>query len=360
MTGGGIVSRLGAADDGGVLGGRVGGAVLAAIRTEIAATQEELAERAGVSVTTVQAWERGRKPLVNMPFARLRNLRRDLEAAGAAPGLLGLWDRALDADVILAGLGSTDPERHPLALMVPDRTMTALLAWPLTGQPPRQLASARASLTAGQGEITTAATALREAADRASGDQERPAMLRRQARFLLAQADDPAARQWAASNDARDLRAPGDLRTWTPRWAAARSAAHVAAAAGNPEPLHRFIDQGLSDDRLITANLNYWAYWAGESPATWNTDSAMTRPAAGTWHGTPLLATLLRGIVHAPYRDLCACTLWALLLLRRHRLTSPRQLPAINSAVSHALQAGALAPTARQRLEQVSYLTNSA
>jgi hypothetical protein len=101
-------------------------------------------------------------------------------------------------------------------MVVPDRAMTGLLSWPLTGQPPRQLASARADLTAGQGEIAAAATALREAADRASGDGERPAMLRRQARFLLAQADDPAARQWAASTEARDLRAPGDLRTWTP------------------------------------------------------------------------------------------------------------------------------------------------
>jgi DNA-binding XRE family transcriptional regulator len=83
VTSGETASHLRAASDGGILGGRVGGAVLAAIRTQISATQEELAERTGVSPTTVQAWERGRKPLVNMPFARLRNLRRDLEAAGA-------------------------------------------------------------------------------------------------------------------------------------------------------------------------------------------------------------------------------------------------------------------------------------
>jgi transcriptional regulator with XRE-family HTH domain len=360
VTSGETISHLRAVSEGGVLGGRVGGAVLAARRTEIHATQEELAERAGVSPTTVQAWERGRKPLVNIPFTRLRNLRRDLEAAGAAPGLLSLWDRALDADVILAGLGTTDPGRHPLTLSVPNRAMTALLTWPLSGQPPRQLAGTRTDLAAGRAEITAVTAALRQAADRADGDQERPAMLRRQVRYLLAQADDPAARQWAASTQARDVRSPGDLRTWTPRWAAARSAAHVAATAGNLDPLHRFIDQGLADDNLISANLNYWAYWSGESPATWNADSAMTQAAASTWDGALLMGTLLRGIVHAPYRDLCAHTLWALMLLRRPQLTSPRQLPAIESAVSQALQAGALAPSARQHLEQVSYLTRSA
>jgi hypothetical protein len=122
--------------------------------------------------------------------------------------------------------------------------LAALLAWPLSGQPPRQLAGTRAELSAGRGEIAAVTAALREAADRAGGDGERPAMLRRQARFVLAQADNPAARQWAASAEARDLRAPGDLRRWTPRWAAARSAAHVAATAGDLDPLHRFIDQG--------------------------------------------------------------------------------------------------------------------
>lgn len=85
----------------------------------------------------------------------------------------------------------------------------------------------------------------------------------------------------------------------------------------------------------------------------------MTRAAADTWDGTLLLRTLLRGIVHAPYRDLCAHTLWALLLLRRPQLTSPQQLPAIKSAVCQALQAAALAPSARQRLEQFSYLTRN-
>jgi transcriptional regulator with XRE-family HTH domain len=345
--------------EGGVLAGRVGGAVLAAMRTRIPMTQEEMAGRLQVSPTTVQAWERGRKPLVNMPFARLQGLRRELDAAGADPGLLSLWDQALHADVLLAALDTSDPMRHPFALVVPDRTATELLAWPLSGQPPRQLAQANASLAVGRGELAAVTAALREAADRAGGNEERPAMLRRQVKYLLAKADDPAARQWAADAELHDLRFPGDLRQWTPRWAVARSAAHVAAGAGDLDPMHRFIDQGLSDDRLISANLNYWAYWAGEYPAPWNGDTAMTRPGDDAWTGIRLLGTLLRGIVDAPYRDLCAHSLWAL-LLRQHQLaSSPGRRTQIQSAVSQALQTGGLAPSARQRLEQVDYLVRS-
>ena len=345
---------------GGVLAGRVGGAVLAAMRAQIPMTQEELAERLQVSPTTVQAWERGRKPLVNMPFTRLHRLRRELEAAGTDPGLLSLWDKALHADVMLAALDTRDPERHPLALVVPDRAATELLAWPLSGQLPRQLAKTNADLAVGRGELATVTAALREAADRADGDGERPAMLRRQVKYLLAKADDPVARQWAADAELADLRSPGDLRQWTPGWAVARSAAHVAAAAaGDLDPLHRFIDQGLSDDRLISANLNYWAYWAGEYPTPWNGDSAMTQPGDDAWTGTRLLGTLLRGIVHAPYRDLCAHSLWALLLHQRQLAASPARQSQIQSAVSQALQARGLAPFARQRLEQVDYLVRS-
>ena len=184
-------------------------------------------------------------------------------------------------------------------------------------------------------------------------------MLRRQVKFLLAKTDDPVARQWAADAELGDLRSPGDLRQWTPRWPVARSAAHVAAEAGDLDPLHRFIDQGLSADRLISANLNYWAYWAGEYPAPWNGDSAMTQSGDDAWTGTRLLGTLLRGIVHAPYRDLCAHALWALLLRQRQLAASPQRQSQIKSAVSQALQAGGLAPSARQRLEQVDYLVRS-
>jgi DNA-binding XRE family transcriptional regulator len=182
-----------AAIGGSVLGGRVAGALLAAIRMSMPATQEAMAERLGVSLTTVQAWERGRKPLVNMPHVRLRAVRHSLQAAGASPALLAVWDQALDADVILAGLDSTDPARHPLALPVPDQAVTELLAWPLSGRPPRKLAGVRTNLYAGRGEIAAVTAALRLAADQACGEGQRLATLRHQARLLLAAATAPPA-----------------------------------------------------------------------------------------------------------------------------------------------------------------------
>lgn len=345
---------------GGVLAGRVGGAVLAAIRRHIPLTQEELARRLDVSLTTVQAWEQGRKPLVNAPFARLQNLRREMRAAGADPGLLWLWDRALPVDVMLAALDTPEPERHPLALVVPDRTTTELLAWPLSGEPPRQLADTNAVVAVGRGELDLVTASLRDVAERANGDGEQSSMLRRQVKFLLAKSsNDPVARQWVADTELRDLRSPGKLGEWTPRWAVARSAAFAAAQAGDLDPIHRFIDRGLSDDQLMNANLNYWAYWVGEHPAPWNGDSAMTETGDEEWSGARLLASLLHGIVNAPYRDMSAHSLWALLLYKRQLAASPRWQPHIRAAIAQALDAGILTDSARQRLEQVDYLVRS-
>src|SRR5713226_4462700 len=88
------------------LAGRIAGAVLSCIRRQAGQTQEQLAEDLGVSATTVQAWEQGRKPLINVPYGRLSALRARLRAAGADAALLWLWERALSADSVLAGLNA--------------------------------------------------------------------------------------------------------------------------------------------------------------------------------------------------------------------------------------------------------------
>lgn len=335
------------------LTGRIGGAMLSALRRRVPVTQEAFAERLGVSPATEQAWEQARKPLVNVSYARLRAIRRELLAYGIAPALLDLWDKALDADLIWSELGTADPDRHPLALTVPDREITELLAWPLSGQPPRQLADSRSTLLAGSGELAVISAALRVVADRGNADDEKPAMLRRQAKFLLARTDDAAASEWAADAEIRDLRSPGISYRWTPRWPLARSAAIAAANAGDLDPLHRFVETGLADDEMVSANLNYWAYWAGEYPAQWGGDSAMTRDGAD-WTGQRLLNTLLAGIVHAPYRDLCACTLWA--LLRSRRTLAFASQSRIRQSVAMALGSDELASFAKRRLEEINYL----
>lgn len=337
------------------LSGRVSGAVLAAVRRQVGLTQERLAERLGVGLTTLQAWESGRNPLPRLPYGRLRQVRRSLAAAGAEHRLLRQWDAALDADSVLADLDGVDPLEHPLAHTVPDRATTDLLAWPLTGQPPRALVGDNITLNVGRGERAAAAAALRRVVDVDGAPEPESAMLRRQVVYLVA--DDPASQGWLAEQRRRDAARARDLRTWSPEWPVARSAAVTAASSGDLEPLHRFLAEGLADEATITANLNYWAYWAGETGETWSADGLMLEPA--TWSGERLLETLLFGIDGAPYADLSAHTLWALLRARRQLAMDPAWRPRIAATVRRALDSGQLGESARIKLEQVNYMMGS-
>lgn len=367
--------------------GRVSGAVLAAIRTASGRTQEELAEQLRVGLSTVQAWESGRRPLIRVSFQDLQRLHRQLARNGTAPGLLHVLDQALLADSIYNDIaGDTTDGRaggavagavgdHPLSLVVPDRALTELLAWPLAGPTPRRL-PVTARLPVAQGVRDAVAADLRAAADRAVAG-ERSAMLRRQVKFLVA--GNAASRDWLSERAAADIRAQPDLRSWSPHWALARSQAVTSALEGDPEPLRRFIRHGLRDDAGIEANLNYWAYWVGEHTAPWSADADMTRPTE-PWSGQRLLDSLLDGAVHAPYRELCAHALWSLLRHRRHLLRDPRAAARVAAAATRALEttesntAGSntgqsntgqssvveLDADAARRLEQVRYLAESA
>jgi hypothetical protein len=124
---------------------------------------------------------------------------------------------------MLADIDMPDPAEHPLATIVPDRTTTELLAWPIIGVPPRKLSSDGAVLVVGQGERNAVAASLRDVVDSAQGDEESAAMIRRQVKFLLAQV--PRSQDWVADLEQRDLRTFPDLGHWTPQWAVARSAA---------------------------------------------------------------------------------------------------------------------------------------
>jgi DNA-binding transcriptional regulator YiaG len=338
------------------LSGRVAGAVFATVRRQLGRTQEQLAEHLQVSPDTLQGWESGRKPQVNLAFSRLRQLRRALAALGSSPHQLLLWDTALHVDAILADLGQDDPRQHPLALLVPDRTTSELLAWPLTGDPPRQLRGTGARLIVPRGEQDAVAADLREVADRAGHGTVEAGMIRRQVKFLVA--GNPASHEWVDQQERHDARHIRDLSDWSPDWAVMRSAAVSAAHTGDTGLLARFIDEGLANEATIAANLSYWAYWVGESPTEWDSDLAMNTGST-SWSGDQLLDSLLGGVVDAPYRDLCAVTLWALLGSRRRLAADPKRQRQIATAVSTALDSHQFSLHARQRLEQVHYLVGS-
>jgi len=182
--------------------------------------------------------------------------------------LLWLWDRALSADAVLAGLDEPDPRRHPLAITVPDRTLTELIAGRCPASRPAN------------SPVSPLPSPLEMGAGRC---HRRPARYRRSVRSRRRAGGDaaPASKVPPCSSLRPDGTPVGGRRgkerparrrrldTWTPRWPLARSAAVTAAATGNLDPLHRFIDTGLASDQLQSANLNYWAYWAGEIPVPW-------------------------------------------------------------------------------------------
>jgi transcriptional regulator with XRE-family HTH domain len=124
--------------------GLVAGAVLRAIRRFLGETQEATAERLGVSPETIQSWESGRRALAASSYIELQRIRRMLSAAGVPSNLLTVWDQAHVADTVLDGIDVGDLSGHPLAYLVPARTLSELVAWPITGVAPRQLRDGKA------------------------------------------------------------------------------------------------------------------------------------------------------------------------------------------------------------------------
>lgn len=348
----GATPTLGQGRDSGI----VSGAVLRAIRAGLGVTQTDLAEALAVSEDLVQAWESGRRALTSARVADLHRHRQALHRLGADRQLLTLLDRAVQADLVLRDIARDEPGWHPLAVAVPDRVTTELLAWPLSGRPPRQLNGAARRQLLAPTDLDHLANQLRLAVDQRPAG-EHGAMLRRQATYLLA--DHEPSRHWIREVTAAEQRALPDLRRWSPEWPVQRSHAVAESLAGRPDALSRFIRQGLADDDGHAANLTYWAYWVGEIPEVWSADSEMIEVGVESWGGERLLDSLVTGLPGAPYRDLCAHTLWALLAAKPHLAYNPQHRQRIREAVDSALASDLLSMDGRQRLEQVAYLIRS-
>jgi hypothetical protein len=277
---------------------------------------------------------------------------------GAPAEMMHVWDTALAVDELLDAFDTAAPDQHPLATVVPDRATTDLLSWAITGQLPRDLHGSSAVLHIPAVERDAAAAALRDAADQAAAGSAEAAQLRRQVLYLVAGHRD--SQDWIADQVRDTVRRPrSELAQWSPQWALTRSAAVSAAAVGDLDPMARFLGAGGIDDHNALVNLTYWAYWSGEIPDIWDTDTAMIRTNTDTWSGERLLDGLLHGIEHAPHREMCAHTLAALLTVRRHLAADPRWRQRIRFTVETALADPHFTPQARRCLDQVYYLVRS-
>lgn len=331
-----VASSIVSLDPGRRRDGVISGYVFKVVRESLRLTQESLAELLAVDKNTIQGWETGRRCLAGTQTARFSELRRRLGGLGASANLLAALAAAMDADYILGHALSTDPNRirpatHPLASWVLTRSISEMLAWPFTGDLPTSLRGVGqpsrrgpvATLPAlSPAECRTFFDHYRRAAERSlltrDSEDMGGVLLRRQAYYQLAWSTDSDTRFWLQHAEQEEERSLGGVRGWSPSWVAARSLAVARARVGDREQLAHFIRTGFDHDECEYANLNYWAYWVGETTSTEHADIFMTTDL-GQWTGIHILPRLEHRLVPSnECIDLYIHSIWA--LFRRSRV----------------------------------------
>ena len=355
--------------------GLITGFLLKLIRESAGLTQETLAEQLGMDSNTIQGWETGRRSLTGTRVATLVQLRHRLRQLGADPRLLAAMDDAAEADYVLAYTLATEPDKsqpaaHPLACWVPKSSFAYMLAWPFTGQRPITLEHQALRSRRGPVAQAPALTAdermrffqhLRSTAERSHADRKldetRGTLLRRNIYYSLSWNPSNETTAWLRELEQREARRRlGRFDTWSPSWTAARSLVVARARKGDNEPLRHFIRTALSSDACQAADLNYWAYWIGETTETYSSDEFMAGDL-GPWPGMALLRRFADNLGAAePLVDLHVHSLWAL-LERRGRLldTDPQLARALADRGEMLLGEGDLSGQSRRELEQVHY-----
>jgi transcriptional regulator with XRE-family HTH domain len=341
----------------------ISGYALRVIREQLGYTQDETAGQLQVSPDTIAGWESGRRPLTAVPVGQMLMLRHRLLSLGTTPALLTAFERALEADVLLAGAldEAAPPEASPLGSWVMQRDLVEVLAWPLNGVAPTPLRTLPAAPRHRRGPVPTAPelpagdraaffARMRSAAEQARGEGQ--FLLRRQALYLAGYDDNSDTPQWLAHQ--QSLERPDD---WLTDWLNGRSVAAVSARQGDTDRMEHWIDSVLvDDDPGEAANLAYWAYWIGETPHVELSDDFIASRAPGTWHGEKLLNHLTRGL--RPDHGFLALnihSIWALLAIRPHLLRSGAAGRALRERLPMMLDGGQLSARARRELEGIRY-----
>lgn len=351
--------------------GIVTGYVWKVIRESVAMTQQELAEELRVDVTTIQAWESGRRSLSAVSSADLAKFRIHLLRRGANPRLFAVLTDAIEADTVFEYVIQNADDHtgslthHPLAATVHRRDLTNLLTWPLTGSVPSQLAGLLTARPHRRGPVASHPSIGTEERSRlfsgllssaeATGSSPDGSLLRRQATYLLAFDTASRTKEWLASEHAKAVKR-AYLVDDVPSWISVRSAAVALAQHGDPGPLDTFIEKATASQDHELANLIYWAYWMGEIPHL-QIDDTFMRDDRLPWDGSQLLGHLLERLhPHSGQTSLYVHTLSRLVLARPHLLD---RYPDLTRLALNRIEAAAgdqqLTVRARQELSNVAY-----
>ncbi|MFF7360766.1 helix-turn-helix domain-containing protein [Streptomyces sp. NPDC008125] len=341
----------------------VSGYVFRLLREQLGHTQETFAERLRISPDTIAGWESGRRPLTAVPVGQMLMYRHQLLKLGSTPTLVLALERALEADVLLAcALDESPVEYDPLGAWVMRRDLVEVLSWPLNGVAPNPLRSLPDPPRPRRGPVPAVPelpaaerrrffSRMRQTAEQARGAER--FLLRRQALYLAGYDDAPDTSDWLIQQQRTECPAG-----WLTPWLNARSVAAVAARQGDRDRMGHFITTTLADDDAgEAANLNYWAYWLGESVGLQLSDDFIAEANPGPWSGDKLMQHLVRGLTpRHGFFDLNVHTMWALFAARPNLLRPGT--PAgkeLRLALPVMLDDRELSVRARRELEGIRY-----